>query len=393
MFRDLELYFSVLMLFGASQAVTGIYLLLKDRRRPFANNMLALLLFIWGFSCYWFFAYIHKGPFFSIPVTTFIGPLLALVLFPPIFLYVKYLFYHFDHFPKKDHIHFVPVYVFILFTLYLFIQSGFSIPNMRSHPWYHDRTILSGYIATVQGPLYFFLTNKILRQRHRLLKEHYSEIESRRLGWFQVINYSFALVFVIGGLSTLVRITYLDPYILYMAYHAVIALSIFYITLMIYKYPLVFQNSTSLQEIYKDSDIKVEKDTTLPLTQSPLLPINENVRETDIILKLEKLMQEQKLYKNPNFSLNDLAAALSESRNSLSHLLNNNLNQTFYNYINEQRIAESKRLLSNPDLLNYTIEGIAAESGFKSMSVFYRFFKEMEGVTPAVYRKNAGPVK
>src|SRR5690554_469825 len=100
----IESYFSVLMLFGASQAVTGIYLLLKDKQKPFSNNLLALLLFAWGFSCYWFFAFIHFDPFFSTAVTSFIGPMLALTLFPPVYLYVKYLFYEFDRFQKRDHL-------------------------------------------------------------------------------------------------------------------------------------------------------------------------------------------------------------------------------------------------------------------------------------------------
>lgn len=120
-----------------------------------------------------------------------------------------------------------------------------------------------------------------------------------------------------------------------------------------------------------------------------LLKENHIDRENEIIAKLNTLMETEKPYKNPNFSLNDLASAISESRNSISHILNNRLNKTFYNYINELRIAESKLLLSDPNLLHFTIEGIASESGFKTMSVFYRFFKEIEGVTPSVYRKTS----
>lgn len=388
MFPQIESYFSVLMLFGASQAVTGIYLLLKDKTRPFSNNMLSLLLFVWGFSCYWFFAYIQQEPFFSVAVTTFIGPMLAIILFPPIYLYVKFLFYEYERFPKIDHLHFLPVYLYLGFTLYLYISSGFSIADMRNHEWYHTRSLICSYVATLQGPYYFYKTNRILKLRHELLKEQYSEIESRKLGWLQIINYSFALVFIIGGISTLVKITVLNPYILYMAYHAVIAVSLFYITLMIYKYPLVFSRQEIVPKIFK-RDITLPDDTNV-ISQPTSVLLNQgnsNSKDDAIIAKLDILMKEQKPYRNPNFSLNDLAAAISESRNSLSHVLNNSLNKTFYNYINELRIEETKRLLSDKMLLNYTIEGIAAESGFKSMSVFYRFFKEIEGVTPSVYRK------
>lgn len=390
MVPQIESYFSVLMLFGASQAVTGIYLLLKNKDRPYSNNMLAILLFAWGFSCYWFFAYIHKDPFFSVGVTTFIGPMLALTLFPPIYLYVKFLFYEYKSFQIRDHLHFLPIYLYIVFTVYLFISSDFSIASMRKHEWFHERMLICSYIATIQGPFYFIKTNRILKKRYNLLKEQYSEIESRKLEWFHIINYSFALVFIIGGVSAILKIAYLDPYILYMAYHAVIAISIFYITLMIYKYPILFSPSEVVSEKF---DLEATKSEFPNIVASQPKITNsdksERVKDNDIIYKIEGLMKTIKPYKNPNFSLNDLAAAISESRNDISYVLNNNLNQTFYNYINELRIQESKNLLTNPNLLHFTIEGIAAESGFKSMSVFYRFFKEIEGVTPAVFRKNS----
>ena len=378
------------MLFGASQAVTGIYLLTKNKHRPFSNNLLALLLFAWGFSCYWFFAFIHKGPFFSVGVTTFIGPMLALTLFPPVFLYVKYLFYEYEEFQKWDHLHFVPIYIYIGFTLYLYFSSNSSIAEMRQHEWYYGRTLACSYFAMLQGPYYFIKTNRILKLRHRLLKEQYSEIESRKLEWFKIINYSFAVVFIIGGISAIVRSTYLDPYILYLAYHAVLAISLFYITLMIYKYPMVFTRPEDASEIYTGVTPVAEESKNIPLPPKAChSDKNDRDKEKDIIAKLDNVMKEEGLYRNPNFSLNDLAGAISESRNSISHALNNSLNKTFYNYINELRISESKRLLSDEDLLHFTIEGIAAESGFKTMSVFYKFFKDIEKVTPAVYRKSS----
>ncbi|WP_271425189.1 helix-turn-helix domain-containing protein [Aequorivita sinensis] len=389
MYPKIESYFSILMLFGASQAFTGIYLLLKDKRRPYSNNILALLLFAWGFSCYWFFAFIQKEPFFSVTLTTFIGPMLALTLFPPIYLYAKFMFYEYKKFQKKDHLHFLPIYIYLGFTLYLFVSSDFSIANMRKHEWYNFRMNISSYVATLQGPFYFIKTNRILKKRYQILQEQYSEIESRKLEWFHIINYSFASVFIIGGISAIIKITYIDPYLLYMAYHAVIAISIFYITLMIYKYPILFSRPIPISKVSSVNTVK-PFETKLNNEASIIRETfnNEPEIESEIIEKLDKLMKEKKPYKNPNFCLNDLATELSEKRNAISHVLNHNLNKTFYNYINELRIEESKRLLSDKNLFHYTIEGIAAESGFKTMSVFYRFFKDMENVTPAVYRKS-----
>lgn len=388
MFPILEAYFSALMLFGASQAVTGIYLLLARKNKPFSNNLLALLLFAWGFSCYWFFAFIQGTPFFSVPVTTFIGPMLSLTLFPPVFLYVKYLFYEYTKFQRKDHLHFLPIYLYLLLTLYLFIDSDFSIEAMRAHEWYKPRMKISSYVATLLGPFYFIKTNHILKLRQGKLEAHFSEIESRKLQWFKTINFSFALVFIIGGASTIVNF-YVNPFLLYMGYHAIIALSLFYINLMIFKYPLIFsQTETSVLSETLPQSPEVILPVELPEIQAELVfPTETDEKESSIIQKIEKVMVEEKLYTHPNFNLNDLSEAISESRNAISHALNHGLNKTFYNYINELRIEESKKLLSDPAWEHYTIEGIAAESGFKTMSVFYKFFKDSEKMTPAVYRK------
>lgn len=388
MLSVIESYFSVLMLIGVSQAILSIYLLTKDKKRPFSNNMLALLVLAWGFSCYWFFAFIAKGALFSKEVTTLIGPMIALTFFPPIFLYAKYLFLEYHKFQIKDHLHFLPIYIYCIFTLYLYIDSDFSVMGMRDHDWYKARRVACDYVAALQGPIYFVMTNRIIKLRQQKLKKDYSEIESRRLDWFQIVHYSFAIVFIIGGISTILRSALINPYYLYMGYHAILAINLFYISTVIYKYPLLFK-------IAEPPMITLVKKEISPSTLTELTPISSVKtseesyisKDLTILNKIEIVMLQQKLYTNPNLNLNDLSEAISESRNAISFALNNSLNKSFYNYINELRIAESKRLLSDESTRHFSIEGIAVQSGFKTMSVFYRFFKDIENVTPAVYRK------
>ncbi len=412
MLNSIQAWFSVFMLFSASQAVTGIYLLLKEKVKPYANKMLALLFLSWGFSCFWFFAFIQGPPFFSRAVTTFIGPMLSLTLFPPIYLYIKYLFYEYDSFKIKDHFHFLPVYIFIIFTLYLYKEGEFTIAGMRGHSWYHTRTIICSYITMIQGPLYFYATNRILKMRHKKLLEEYSDIEKKKLQWLQIINYSFALIFIIGGVSTIFRTTHINPYYLYLGYHFIMGASLFYITLKIFSVPELFSikdphdedehfheykpvSTESLSDINNDekqidvialktsNEFVIEPDSGNHIVEN----LTPSIKDGEIIKKLEKVMLEKKLFKNPNINLHDLAISISETRNSVSTVLNQQLKKTFYDYINELRVEESKVLLSDPKKANYTIEAIAAEAGFKTMSVFYRFFKDIVKTTPTQYRK------
>ncbi len=104
-----------------------------------------------------------------------------------------------------------------------------------------------------------------------------------------------------------------------------------------------------------------------------------------LIEKIEAIINNEKLFKNPNLTLTILAQKINIRPQLLSQLLNNNLNKSFPKYINEYRIEEAKQLLkASPNL---KIEIIAEQCGFNSNSTFYAAFKKITGTTPSKYIK------
>ena len=110
-----------------------------------------------------------------------------------------------------------------------------------------------------------------------------------------------------------------------------------------------------------------------------------SVEANDIEKKLSIIMETEALYKNPDIKLKDLADKLDVSSHFLSQLLNDNLGESFNQYINVLRIEESKDLIKNNN--QFTLEAIGLEAGFSSKSSFYSTFKKVTGVTPAAYKK------
>jgi len=104
-----------------------------------------------------------------------------------------------------------------------------------------------------------------------------------------------------------------------------------------------------------------------------------------LIQDLEKLMSEDKPYKNPIIKLNDIATKLNISSHLLSQLLNDNLGKSFTLFINEYRVKESKRIINSDT--KFTLEAIGFDSGFSSKSTFYSTFKKITGVTPSQFKK------
>lgn len=104
------------------------------------------------------------------------------------------------------------------------------------------------------------------------------------------------------------------------------------------------------------------------------------------VSKLERLMDTEELYKNPNLKLSDLASRMNMSAHQLSQLLNDNLGKSFATCINEYRINDACEKIENGSYLK--IEEIGYEVGFNSKSTFFSTFKKIKNTTPLLYKQS-----
>mgnify|MGYP002538902763 FL=1 len=79
--------------------------------------------------------------------------------------------------------------------------------------------------------------------------------------------------------------------------------------------------------------------------------------------KLEALMHRDKPYTNPDLKIADLATMLGRSAHTLSYLFNQHLNRNYYDYINDYRIEEFKRLINEDEYSKYTLGALAELCG------------------------------
>lgn len=106
--------------------------------------------------------------------------------------------------------------------------------------------------------------------------------------------------------------------------------------------------------------------------------------------ELEFLMQRDRLYVNPNLKIADLAAILNVSTYTLSYLFNQYLDKNYYDYLNDYRIEEFKRLVGKDEYSKYTLTALAELCGFSSRTSFFRYFKKVIGITPNEYIRSIG---
>jgi len=101
--------------------------------------------------------------------------------------------------------------------------------------------------------------------------------------------------------------------------------------------------------------------------------------------KLERMMTQEKLFKNSNLKLPDVAKKMNILPHTLSQLLNDNLGKNFSSFLNKYRIDEAKKILQTDS--SFSLEGIGYECGFNSKSTFYASFKKATGTTPAKFKE------
>ena len=116
------------------------------------------------------------------------------------------------------------------------------------------------------------------------------------------------------------------------------------------------------------------------------IPINNNGSiDPKKVKHLTSLVENERLFLDPQLNLNMLADHIGYTRHETSNIINVGLEKTFNQLINEYRIETAKKKLTDPKSNHLSIMGIAQESGFKSKSTFIRYFKELVGSTPSEY--------
>lgn len=130
-----------------------------------------------------------------------------------------------------------------------------------------------------------------------------------------------------------------------------------------------------------------------PVAEQPVEPEPEELKlqqEAAFAERMYLLFEKEHVYLNPRLRLSELATLLGTNRTYLSQYFNQNCESTFYDFVNDYRIHHAKLLLHSTD---DTLETIAMNSGFNSLSTFRRAFVQREGMSPIEFRASNGKIR
>ena len=205
--------------------------------------------------------------------------------------------------------------------------------------------------------IFLFWAHKAINYK-KYIHENYSNIDEIDISWLRIVAWFFIACQLIWLVITIVRHPITDC---------------LYYTLSIILWQITFEHILHQKPVVMYS---------LPTATN-----NTEARKYAFADKLDQMLKEEQPYLNPTLSLKDMASHLGTNRTYLSDYITHVLGTNFYDYINSLRIERQslKLMREHPD---YTLERIAIESGFQSLSTFRRAFQKQKGMTPSEYRKS-----
>jgi AraC-like DNA-binding protein len=106
---------------------------------------------------------------------------------------------------------------------------------------------------------------------------------------------------------------------------------------------------------------------------------------TQTLQQLINSMESGQAYLDPKLDLPRLAERLQVPAKLVSATVNQLMDKSFNQFINEYRIQAFQRKVLEPGANNMTITGLAASCGFHSPATFQRSFKQVTGLTPSAF--------
>ncbi|MFC4162037.1 helix-turn-helix domain-containing protein [Epilithonimonas zeae] len=168
-------------------------------------------------------------------------------------------------------------------------------------------------------------------------------------------------------------------------------ISIFFINQKRKKEKLIYQNFISnleKQEVKETSEPKAIVQPEIEEKEKVSFSVPSSA-ETMILDKLEKFEESAK-FTNSKLTVASLAVMFKTNPTYLSETIKKHKEKNFNNYLNELRINYiCKQINERPEFLNYKISYLAEEAGFSSHSSFTTVFKNITGISPSAFLREA----
>jgi AraC-like DNA-binding protein len=119
----------------------------------------------------------------------------------------------------------------------------------------------------------------------------------------------------------------------------------------------------------------------------PQKKVSDTHTYQELGMRIRALLHEDEIFVSPDLTVSTLALRLKVPAYMASRAINQYFNKSFSELVVEYRIRKAEQLLIADAQKSLTVEAVAFESGFNTLSAFYKAFKKINNVTPSQYRE------
>ncbi|WP_126246199.1 helix-turn-helix domain-containing protein [Chitinophaga rhizosphaerae] len=354
------------------------FLLTVKTEHKLSNRLFALFLILTAIDTSGnIFDFLNEGP-------SNFGMFRNLMVFlqlPTFYLYVLSVCYTDFSLKPRHFVHAIPFLLVNLVLIPRFYGVGPEakldfLQNISTQPEIQFNHIL----LHVQVICYIVAAFILLRKSRRIYLENYAGASIASLNWLFQFTVALSIFYMIALVKNIFKFT-AYPGISEWLKAGLIVFELIVISWYLFKalnHPNLFRTI--------DSKLKLVKDIVLEGGKSEPVPVNENAYNAEY-LRLKDYMNDRKPYLNPSLTIKDMADDLGIPVRDLSLLINHQLDQHFYDFVNTYRIGYAMEILKDGSKSKVTVLEILYEAGFNSKSSFNAAFKKHTGTTPTEYRK------
>ena len=354
----------------------AVFLLTVKTTKKLSNKLLASFLIITAvdISAFFYHNFIDFPPYIEmlrIEISSFKDPLL--------FLYILSVIYSDFKLKAKHLVLLLPwlTSIIILLPNFFMVSKGAQIDFLSNY----SATIEFKWIRSINRiveMLYIIAEIYYVLRFRKLLLENYTSKEAfYNYHWLKQL-----IIFILIGQG----LTFIKGTIRDSGDFDVNFVNIFRVILLsfglFFSFWLVFKALLS-PKLFRGIGVNLQLSKEM-ITETISSKDNEH---TEQIQRIKTYMANEEPFLDASLSVQSLSDKLEIPSRELSVLINQELKQHFFDFVNDYRIEKSKQILEDSSKNKLTILEILYEVGFNSKSSFNTAFKKHTGVTPTSYRK------
>ncbi|ASW72989.1 DNA-binding protein [Chryseobacterium piperi] len=306
---------------------------------------------------------------------------LAFLQIPVFYLYVLSVCYSDFKFKPKYIIHLLPFLIanIILIPRFYTVDIASKIDFIMNRQTRIELQF-NHVLFHMQVLIYFVAIFMLLRKSKKLYLENNAGTSIHSYHWLFQFTVVLTVLYLIAILKNIFKFSDY-PYISEWIKIGILVLQLFIVCWYLFK---ALNNPDLFRNI--DSKLKLVSDIILEEKENEPEVVNEKEYNEEL-LKLKNYMISEKPFLNPSLTIQDISKDIEIPVRDLSLLINHQLGQHFFDFINTYRIESAMAILKDTEKNKVTVLEILYEVGFNSKSSFNTAFKKHTGITPTEYRK------